>query len=169
MKDYITVIAAGAAGVFTLITAVLAWKLKSATEERDRKFAKSKERRAELKQLYTDISVVLELAIKAIRAHEKLTIEKEISEANARVRLLASDTVVDKYQKVANLLADWVGMFHLASPNRMKVGDQDVEILQAPDPKVKYRPVEKELFERLQGAIRDLTQEMRADLAKIDA
>jgi hypothetical protein len=55
-------------------------------------------------------------------------------------------------------------LFFNASPRRMKVGEETVVILQAPDPTAKYKQPEREAHEKLQDAVQVLIEAMREDL-----
>lgn len=165
MTKYVSIIAAAIAGIFATVTAVIAWKLKSKTDARERSIAIAKQRRDEVKRLYTDVFVVVEQTINRVRQFEEFNLDKELSDVNGRVCLLAHERVAKQYVQVASLLTEWSILFANASPKRTKVGDQTMVFLQAPDPTAKYKEPEREASQKLQGAVDLLIKEMRAELA----
>lgn len=154
-------------GCFTLVSGYFLWKLKTATEEREKSFNHAKERREELKKLYSDLFVMFEQAIRMARAEVEYKLDKETSTTNARVRLLASPGVIEKYLECIDLLEEWSILYFKATPRRTKNPDGSITtILQAPDPTAKYKEPERNVYKQLQIALDLLVKEMRSDLTK---
>jgi hypothetical protein len=160
-----TIITAIVSGVFGVGAGVLTWRLKSSTDEKNRAVAKLKEHREEVKALYTSIFVSLEQAIRHVHAEEAFVVDKELSEVNGKVQLLASEAVASRYSEAAALLQKWSRLYALASPRKMTVGDKTVILFQAPDPTAKYKQPASEAHEELQTSLSELVQTMRSELA----
>jgi len=169
MKDYVAVIAAVIAGVCAIVAGVISWQLKRATDERERAIAQSKERRDELKQLYTQVFAAYEQAIRHVLELDEFTLDKERSEINARVNLLASEAVIGQYHEVASLLTKWSALHFQASPKRVRVGEHTATILQSPDPTAQFKEPERAAHEKLQDALELLVKTMRSELARANA
>jgi len=164
LKETIPVVSAIIAGFFAVVCAVLAWKLRNATDERARLTALQKERRDELKRLFTDIYMLFEQAIGHALRKEEFALGPELSEVNARVRLLAPETIVAQYFKVAAMLENWSQLHYRATPRQMKIGEGTVSIIEAPDPTAKYKEPAKEAHEELQEQLNRLIDLMRTQL-----
>ena len=164
MHEYVNAISPVVSGIFLVIVAILGWKLKTSTDKRELEHAKEKERRDELKVLYTAIFVVMEQTINRVRAGEKFSLEKELSEVNAKVRLLASSTVEDLYCEAAVLVEEWSALHVKATIHRTKIGDQWVEVFQAPDPTLRFKQPAADAYERLQSVLETLVAQMRVEL-----
>lgn len=164
MRDYIPVISAVVAGVFAMMAAVIAWRLKTWSEAREGFLARAKERHDELKLLYTDVFVLLEQAIRQILQDEEFTLDRELSAVNARVNLLASPGVIDQYHAVSQLLTKWTQLHYKSRPRKIKIGEHTATILQAPDPTAQYKKPASEAYEELQTVVEQLVKLMRAEL-----
>jgi hypothetical protein len=64
---------------------------------------------------------------------------REISEANAKIQLLAPEKIAAQYFDVVSLLEEWSQLHHKATPRQLRVGEQTVSILQSPDPTKQYK------------------------------
>jgi pyruvate dehydrogenase complex dehydrogenase (E1) component len=106
----------------------------------------------------------LEQAIRHVRAGEEYPLHENRSEVNAKVQLLASETVGEKYAEAVHLLERWSELHVLASPRKMKAGETSYELIQAPDPTAKYKQPAAEAHDGLQKCIGSLVQAMRAEL-----
>lgn len=89
VKEYASALAAIIAGLFAIISPFITWRLKNASDERARSISLSKERREELKRLFSDIFTMFEQAIGHARRNEPFLLSPEQSQINAQVRLLA--------------------------------------------------------------------------------
>lgn len=164
MKEMIPVIAAFVAGIFAVVSAVIAWRLKNTSDERTRLAALDKEKREEIKRLYTDIFVLFEQALKQIWTKEAFTLGREFSETNARVRLLAPQKIADQYEIVGSLLREWSRLHYKATPQQWREGEKIVTIIQSPDPTEEYREPARIAHEKLQEELRKLIELMRVAL-----
>lgn len=164
MADYIAIIAAAIAGIFAIASAFMAWKLKHSSDERSRMLALEKERRDETKELYTNVFALFEKAIRQVRSHDEFTLADEFASANAKINLLAPESVSDLYMESCSLLESWSNLYVKASPRRTKMGDKTVIMLQAPDPTEEYKVPEKAEFEKLQESLKRLVDLMRSEL-----
>lgn len=164
LKEYIPALAAVVAGVFAIVAAFLTWKLKSSTEERERSIARAKEKRDELQNLYSEVFVLFEQAIKKVVHQEEFTLDAELSRTNAKVQLLASEPVINAYHEAGELLQEWSKLHYKASPRTMQLGEQKVVLVQAPDPTVQFKEPANEAHSALQVALARLVKQMRAEL-----
>ncbi|MGD0519914.1 MAG: hypothetical protein ABSA48_01545 [Terracidiphilus sp.] len=164
MKEFVPAIAAIIAGIFAIVSPFITWKLKNASDERALQTALGKERRNEIKRLYTDIYVSFEQAMKQVLNKEKFTLAQEISEINAKVRLLAPEKIVEQYYVVASSLEKWSQLHNRATPRQLKVGEETVDIIQYPDPAREYKEPAKAAYDKLQGELNNLIALMRVEL-----
>lgn len=169
MKEFVPAIAAIIAGVFAIVSPFITWKLKNASDERALQKSLGKERRDEIKRLYSDIYVSFEQAIRRVLNREKFTLAQETSEINAKVRLLAPEKIVRQYFVVASLLENWSKLQARAMPQQYRVGDVTVETIQAPDPTRKYKEPAKVAYDELQEALNNLIDFMRVELEAVSS
>jgi hypothetical protein len=162
MKEYIPLISAITAGIFATLAAILAWKLKSSTDSRERTHKKNEE----LKTLYTNTFQLFEEAMRQTIHFEEYTLAQKFSENNAKINLLAPTPVVEKYLSAADLLESWSVLHVKASPKRTMVGDQVVITFQAPDPTAKYKEPANNEYKKLHEAIQSLVELMRNEVSK---
>jgi hypothetical protein len=146
------------------VSPFITWKLKNASDERAIRTALRKERRDEIKRLYTDIVVLFEQTIKQVLNKEEFTLVREISEANAKIQLLAPEKIAAQYFDVVSLLEEWSQLHHKATPRQLRVGEQTVSILQSPDPTKQYKEPANAAHQKLQGELRNLIQLLRVEL-----
>jgi hypothetical protein len=151
-------------GAFGVGAAIVTWRLKASADDKERALAREKECREELRSLYTAVFVSLEQAIRHARSGEHFPLDKDRSEVNAKVQLLASEAVADKYSEASARLEEWSRLHALASPAKMKVGDETFVMLQAPDPTAKYKQPAADAHKALQAALGELIQAMRAEV-----
>lgn len=164
MKDYVSIIAAIMAGISAVISAVIAWKLKGISDDRRDAADLRKERHTEAKALYESTFQLFEQAIREVWNRTPFTLAKEFNQNNARIHLIAPECVVQKYSEVAGLLESWSSLQAKANPRQMKMGDETVTIVQAPDPTAKYKEPAKVEHEKLQTALQELVALMRSEL-----
>lgn len=164
MKEYIPAIAAIIAGIFAIVSAFIAWRLKNSSDERARELALDNQRRDEIKQLYTGTFTLFENAIRQILNKEKPTLAQAFSENNAKIHLLAPEHIAAQYSEVASLLESWSRLHFKATPHQMQVGEQTVTILQAPDPTAKYKEPANAEYQKLHNEMDKLIALMRAEL-----
>ncbi len=164
MKELIPALAATIAGIFAIVSPFITWKLKNASDESARAIAMDKERRDEIKRLYTDIFVQFEQAIRQVVHGETFTLGRDISESTAKIHLLAPAKIATQYSEVCSLLEQWSRLHHRATPRQMKVGEETLTILQAPDPTEAHKESATAAYERLQGELRKLIDLMREEL-----
>lgn len=164
MKDYVTVIAAVVAGIFALISAYLAWKLKSAAEASERSLAESRQRRQEMADLYANVIATLEQSIKTVQNTGEFSLDKELSEINGKLHLLASEAAINQYHDVAERIRQWSSLHRQASPRRMSIGGDRVLLIQAPDPTEKFKQPALDAYRELQDALERMIKQMRAEV-----
>jgi hypothetical protein len=166
VKEYIPVIAAVIAGIFAIVSAYIAWQLKSSSDKQRELLTRAKEKYEEEKTLYTDTFQLFENAIREVLGREKFTLAEKFSENNARIHLLAPKSVEDQYSETASLLESWSALHAKASPQQTRMGDQTVTVLQAPDPTAQYKEPAKKEYEELQDALHKLVELMRNELER---
>ncbi|MFP3619170.1 hypothetical protein [Burkholderia sp. SIMBA_051] len=164
MKDYGVVIAAVIAGIFALSSAYLAWKLKSSGDTNERSLIESRERRQEIKDLYSSVIVALEQSIKKVQNAEEFSLDRELSEINAKLYLIGSEAVIRLYQDVAEHIRKWSSLHCLATPRRIKIGGDTISILQAPNPTAKFQQPAADAYEEFQCALTRMIKQMRSEL-----
>lgn len=152
-------------GVFALLSAFLAWKLKTAQDKKSWALSLAKERRSEVKELYTEAFALFEQAIQQVNKRNGFTLGQDFAKLNAKIHLLAPEHIVAQYDRVAVAIAEWSSLYERASPQLMRAGEKTYALIQAPDPTAKYREPAKNAYEELQGEIHKLVALMRADLA----
>lgn len=166
MKEYVPAIVAIIAGIFAILSAILTWRLKTSTDDKVRQLTEEKQKRDEITQLFTDTFSLFERAMKEVLNREEFTLQETFSQNNAKIHLLASEIVVTKYCEASALLESWSRLHAQASPRQMKLGDQTVTILQAPNPNEKFKEPAQQEYEKLQEELHALVSMMRAEVNK---
>lgn len=166
MVDISPFVGPAVAGFFALLSAYLAWRLKRAGDERERKVAIAVERRKELRELYAEIFVYLEQAIKHCVTQTPLDLTTGQSRANAKLRLLASEEINLAYDDVADKLHVWSILHAKASPRQMQIGEKVVTILQAPDPTGQFKAPASDAHHELHDSLAKLRTLMRHELGE---
>ncbi|MBY0484448.1 hypothetical protein [Nitrosomonas sp.] len=161
MNEFVAVIG----GLFTLVAAFFAWKLKTASDDATRKLAIEKERRDEIKLLYENTFILFEQAIRQVKQREQFSLGCEFSQTNAKMHLVAPKPIADQYLVAASLLEDWSQLHAKASPRQIDIGGQTATLIQSPDPTAPFKEPEKKAHESLLVELQKLTQLMREDLA----
>ncbi|TCT06367.1 hypothetical protein [Paralcaligenes ureilyticus] len=164
MKDYVAVVAAIIAGIFAVVSAFIAWRLKNSSDDRARKVSLEKERRDEIKGLYENTFVLFEQAIRQVQHREQFTLAREFSQTNAKIHLLAPQEITDRYLKVACLLEDWSQLHAKASPRQLDLNGQTVTLIQSPDSTAAFKEPARAAYESLITELRSLTKAMREGL-----
>lgn len=164
MKEYITIIAAVVAGLFTIVSAVIMWKLSYKTSEKGREQASVEIKFNEKKTLYVRTHELYESAIKCTRNYENQHLSELFSKLTAEINLIASDDVVKQYFYVADLFQDWIPLYLKAFPAPTKMGDHSYTIIQAPDPTLKYKQSEKQAYDKFYSGYQELIKLMRVEL-----
>ncbi len=162
MKEYV---APAIAGVFAVATAILAWRLKNSSDEQARRTALEKERRDEVRQLYTTTFVLFEQAIRQVLQKEEFRLAREFSEINAKMHLLAPEKVTEQYFRTSRLLEEWSRLHAKASRPQWDLNGKTVTLFQSPDPAEQFRAVAQATYETLQTELQCLIKIMRTDLA----
>jgi hypothetical protein len=164
MHDFATVLGNAVTGLFALLGAFLAWRLRRKDDEGDRRALLAREKQKDLVDLYAQTFTSLELAMKCATEHEPYELTAERSLVNAKLRLLGSTPVNLAYDDVADKLRDWSRLHVAASPQRTKIGDQTVVLIQSPDPTEKYKVPAQEAYKALHDALRLLRKRMQNHL-----
>jgi hypothetical protein len=164
MKEYVAIVAAAMSGAFAVVSACIAWWLKSHSDRAQVERTEAKEKHAEIRELYTRAFRLFEDAARLIHRDEGASIEEDFARLNADMHLLGSDAVAGLYEKAAISLSEWSRLYAKATPRQQKIGDQTLTILQAPDPTAKYKEPERQAFEDLQEKLRALHAQMKAEL-----
>ncbi|MDB5975064.1 MAG: hypothetical protein JWR07_1824 [Nevskia sp.] len=160
----LTIVTACVAGAFALVSALLAWKLRNASDDRASRIAKETQRRSSVEQLYQDVYILFERAMKQVLSAEKFSLFDEFAKTNARIHLLGSTDVAKQYEETSLLLESWSRLHAATNPRRMDVGGVPIVLLQAPDPTAKYKEAASAEYLKLQEQLRVLVGLMRTEL-----
>ena len=164
MQEFAAVLGSAVTGLFTLLGGLVVWRLKRKDEDKDRRATRALEKRKELVELYVQTFSSLEQAMKCAMEQDPYELTPERTLLNARIRLLGSEETNLAYDEVADKLQTWSALHVASSPRRMKVGEQTVVMLQAPDPTEKFKVPAHEARKTLHEALQLLRQRMQADL-----
>ena len=164
MQDFAAVLGNAVTGLFTLLGAFLAWRLRRKDDEGERIAAVAIAKRKELVELFAQVFMSLEQAMKCAIEQEPFDLTTERSLVNAKLGLLASEQVNLAYDDVSDKLRSWAALHIAASPRRTTIGDQAFVVLQAPDPREKYKVPAEEARKLMHEALQVLRERMRADL-----
>jgi hypothetical protein len=164
MEAFSSVLGNVITGLFALLGAFLAWRLRRKDEQGVRDAALSVEKRRELIDLYAKAFTSFEQAIKCTIEQEPYELTADRSFVNAKVRLLGSEAVNLAYDEASERLQSWSALHLAASPPKRKIGEQTVVILQAPDPREKYKAPAAEAHKELHQALRVLRERMHEDI-----
>ena len=115
-----------------------------------------------LEALYIKIHEMIEELIKTTKTYEKTDLNSKFSKLTAEVRMIATHSIVNKYNHVADLYNDWASLYIKAYPEP-KDGIQILYSSNA-DPTKKYQKPEKDAFEKFYKEYEDLIQEMRSEI-----
>ena len=154
------------AGIFALLVAYLGWLLKSSGDNRERRAAIALERSKEVRELYAEIFVLLEQAIKHGVECKPFELTSELSRANAKLRLLAPEEINRAYDDVSDKLYSWSALHAKALPRQMQIGEQLITILQAPDPTEAFKAPAAAAHHALHDSLSKLRDLMRHELRK---
>lgn len=165
MKDYVAIIAALIAGLFAVVSALIAWRLKNSSDDQARKVSLEKERRDEIKGLYQDTFALFEQAIRQVQHREHFSLATEFSQTTAKMHLLAPQEIADQYLKVSCLFENWSHLQAKASPRQLDLNGQTVTLIQSPDPTAEFKEPAKTAYESLITELQNLTKAMRKELA----
>lgn len=168
MNEYIPALVAVIAGLFATVSAIIAWRLKSSSDEKQRIATLEKEHRDETKELYTRVFVLFEKAIRQELRLEEFTLGGDFSNTSAQIHLLATKQVGEQYSRVAALLERWSVLHRKATPQQMKVGEATYTLIQAPDPTAPYKEPAAEAYDELHRELHTLVDIMRGELASQD-
>jgi hypothetical protein len=168
MKEYVGILLAIISGFFAVVSAYFAWYLKRRTDDTARTLAGEKERRDELKQLYTDVFELIDNAVKEVMHFEGKSTAQDFSRISSRVHLLASDNVSDLYGATCDSLDTWKKLYVKSVPKTERIGEHTVTFIQAPDPTVKYKEPANDAFARLQDQFEKLVAQMKRELSVND-
>jgi len=69
-----------------------------------------------LEALYIKIHEMIEELIKTTKAYEKTDLNSKFSNLTAEVRMIATQSIVNKYNHVAGLYDDWASLYIKAYP-----------------------------------------------------
>lgn len=164
MQEFASILGNAVTGLFTLLGALVVWRLKRGDENNDRKTKQALENRKELVELYAQTFSSVEQAMKCAMEQEPYELTPERTLLNAQIRLLGSQETNLAYDDVADKLQKWSALHVAASPRRMKVGDQTVVMLQVPDPTEKYKAPAQEAHKDLHEVLQILRKCMQTDL-----
>ncbi|EGQ7962780.1 hypothetical protein AB0522_004589 [Vibrio parahaemolyticus] len=165
MKEYVAVVSAVVAGLFTVFSAIIMWKLTHKTSENSRKQAELDSKFKEKKALYVKTHELFESAIKCTKNYQNTHLSESFSQLTAEINLLASDDVILQYNYVGEAFQDWIPLYVSAFPPPTKIGDQSYIMMQSPDPTVKYKQPEREAFHKSYSGYEELIKLMRTELA----
>lgn len=165
MQELAMILGNAVTGLFTLLGGLLVWRLKRQDEDKDRKATQTFERRKELIELYVQTFSSLEQAMKCVTEREPYELTPERTLLNAKMLLLGSEDTNRAYDEVVEKFRTWSALHAAASPRRMKVGEQTMEIMQAPDPTEKYKVPAQDAHKALHEALQLLRQRMQFDIS----
>lgn len=165
MKEYVAVIAALVAGFFTVISALIMWRLKHKTNEMMREHAAQDAKLNEKKALYVRTHELYESAIKYTKSYENKHLSELFSKLTAEINIIASNEVITQYLYVADLFQKWIPLYFKAFPAPQKMGNHSYIMLQSPDPTLKYKQPEKEAYDKFYKSYQELIKLMRSELA----
>ncbi len=151
------------AGIFLLLSAYLAWKLKNATDRRTSDTALKNARHTELRTLYESIFSLFERAIEQ-QQRGAFTLFDEFSRTNAAIHLLGSEDMIKRYTEASSLLEKWSQLQAKASPKKMQFGEATITILQSPDPAKAFVEPAREAYKELQEKLKNMVALMRWEL-----
>ncbi|WP_243375573.1 hypothetical protein [Geotalea sp. SG265] len=115
------IVAPAVAGFFAVTSAVLGWRLKRVSDEKDRKASIKKERLDELKNLYMDVVANFDGAFKQVAAQSEFTLSDGFSTTGARLHLLAPHSIIELYDEACSLFDSWSILHSKATPPRREV------------------------------------------------
>ena len=153
-------------GIFALLAAYLAWRLKQAGDDRAHRLAIELDRKKVLRDLYAEIFQHLEQAMKHGQELKPFELTAELSRANANLRLLASDDINLAYDDVSDKLRVWSALYARASPRQMQMGDQTITIFQSPDPTAEFKAPAETAQQSLHDSVASLRTLMRKQLSE---
>lgn len=156
MKEYIPAIAAIIAGTFAIISAFIAWKLKNSSDTARENSDRIQRKHEEAKLLYTGTFQLFEEALRQVLDRSEFTLAKQFNENNA--------IITEKYSEVADFLESWSKLHAKTNLRQIKVGDQEMTMIQSPDPTVQYKETAKAEYDKLQVALQQLVELMRDEL-----
>jgi hypothetical protein len=165
MQEFTAVLGNAVTGLFALLAAFFAWRLKKTGDEKERETSLAIEKHRELSELYAQVFSTLEQAMKCTMSHEPFELTEARSRDNAKVRLLGSEEVNLAYDDASDKLQNWSALHVAASPQRTRIGDQTFITIQAPDPTEKYKAPAEAAHKALHEALQVLRVRMRADLS----
>lgn len=151
MSEYAPIVASIIAGVFLLLSGVLAWKLKNATDQSAARAAMQKERHAEVRRLYEGIFSLFERAIEQ-QQRRSFTLFDEFTRTNAAIHLLGSEAIIERYSEACALLEKWSTLHARASPKTMQIGESTITIVQTPDPAKAFQEPARLAYDELREA-----------------
>jgi len=164
MADIAPFVVPAVTGFFALLAAFLGWRLKRSGDDRERRVAIALERRKELRDLYAEIFVYLEQAMRHAIERKPFQLAAELSRANAKLRLLAPDEINLEYDDVSDKLHAWSVLHAKASLRQMQVGVQTITIIQAPDPTAEFKAPAAAAHQALHDSLTKLRLLMRNEL-----
>ncbi len=115
-----------------------------------------------LEALYIKIHEMIEELIKTTKTYKKTDLSSKFSKLTAEVRIIATQSIADRYNIVADLYNDWASLYIKAYPEQ-KNGIQILYSSNA-DPTKKYQKPEEEAFEKFYKEYEDLIQKMRSEI-----
>lgn len=164
MPDYYSkIIPPIIAGIFAIISAYFAWKLKKQSEELSQKNKKHEE----IKELYLSVFELFEKTTHEVRKIECNIPHSEFHKTHAKIHLLASDSVAKLYDEACSTLQDWISLHFKSTPPTQKFGDHYVTTIQAPDPTAKYKEPAQKAYDVYRVALNSLTEQMKKELKEI--
>jgi hypothetical protein len=123
LKDYIPLLSLIAASSFALLTTLITQKFTESRETRTLDRQAAKEAYEEIKDIYAKRYSLMEKLIRLVRAGDNpREVERELSENNALLLLLAPQDVIEQSLSVSDLLHEWSVEFSMGEPRRIGEG-----------------------------------------------
>jgi len=114
--------------------------------------------------LYIKTHEMMEELIKTTKTYEETDLNSKFSKLTAEVRIIATQSIVNKYNSVADLYDKWASLYIKAYPEPKN----GISILYSSnsDPTKQYKKLEKEAYEIFYKEYENLIENMRSEIQK---
>lgn len=161
MDQYLTALIGGA---FGLAVAVATWSLAMLRERHVFARTQATDRRNKLESLYADEIALMEKAIRlTLQGGEYSTMYDDLSRTGARLRLLSTPAIVQRWESAGDLLYEWSSAHRAGSPK--KLGDTGFVVIASGDSEHTKRA--KEIYPKVNDALVELIDAMRKHLESL--
>ena len=117
-----------------------------------------------LEVLYIKIHEMMEELIKTTKTYKETDLNSKFSKLTSEVRIIATQLIVNKYNRVADLYSKWASLYIKAYPE----SKNGISILYSSnsDPTKQYKKLEKEAYEIFYKEYEKLIENMRSEIQK---